>query len=48
MPNLRGTSPVSRVEGGRSYVEQTVSRRWPSRRRRGCGEAAARGGGGGG
>ena len=25
MPNLRGASPVSRGEGGRSYVARTVS-----------------------
>ena len=25
MPNMRGTSPVSRGEGGRSYVARTVS-----------------------
>ena len=41
MPNLRGASPVGREEGGRSYTAQTISRRWPSRRRRGCGETVA-------
>ena len=43
MPNLWGASPVDHEEGGRSYAAQTFSRKWPSRRRRGCGIVAARG-----
>ena len=42
MPNLWGASAVGRVEGGRLYAARMVGRRWLSRRRCGCGEAAAR------
>ena len=43
MPNLRGTSPVSRDGEGRSYTTRAVSRGWPSRRCHGRGEVLSTG-----